>query len=111
MSQNGVSKIEKFLKSRGCDLRYVETQTFRHTDGFHSGQFYYVDVYSTGYGYYVKCKSEGKPRYYLCKNMRSLIPTEVLDFSQGSFVKQIEKYFPVIKYVFDEFVNISKGEE
>lgn len=94
MSQNGVSKIEKFLKSRGYDLRYVETQTFRHMDSFHSGQFYYVDVYSTGYGYYVKCKSEGKPMYYLCKNMRSLVPIEELDFSQGSFVKKIEKYFP-----------------
>ncbi len=94
MSQNGVNKIEKFLNSRGYDLRYVETQTFRHTDGFHSGQFYYVDVYSTRNGYYVKCKSEGKPRYYLCKNMRSLIPIEVLDFSQGAFVKRIGKHFP-----------------
>ncbi len=94
MSKNGVSKIERFLKSRGYSLRFVETQTFRHTDGFHSGQFYYVDVYSAGNGYYVKCKSEGKPRYYLCKNMRSLIPIEELDFSQGTFVEKIGKYFP-----------------
>lgn len=94
MSFNGVSKIEKFLKNRGYNLRFAETQTFRHTDGFHSGQFYYVDVYSAGNGYYVKCKSEGKPRYYLCKNLRSPVPIEVLDFSQDAFVKQIGKYFP-----------------
>ena len=94
MSFNGVSKIEKFLKSRGYDLRFVETQTFRHTDGFHSGQFYDVDVYSIENGYYVKCKSEGKPRYYLCKNLRSLVPIEMLDFSQGSFIKQMGEYFP-----------------
>ncbi len=93
MSSNGVSKIEKFLKSRGYDLRYVETQTFRHTDGFHSGRFYYVDVYSTGSDYYIKCKSEGKPRYYLCKNLKSLVPIEVLDFSQGTFVKRIGEHF------------------
>ena len=96
MSNNGISKIEKWLKGRGYYMTHVKTEMYRYQGGFHDGELYFIDIYRTSLGYYVKIKPHGKPRYYLCETYEDLRPISArgIGFSQTQFINQIDKYFP-----------------
>lgn len=91
--ENGIYKIEKWLKEKGYSVKYRGFQYYRYTDNFHiKDVFYAMSVYHVSNGLYIQCKDSGKPRYYLCEDL-STHPL-VIDFSQAHFLYQISQYFP-----------------
>lgn len=91
-----MTKIKKWLESRGYRCDYKEYETWRHNDSFHKGCLFSMELYSVSNGMYIRFKTSGKGLILLYKDEEAMKADRhcMLDFTQGSFIERAKGYFP-----------------
>lgn len=94
-----MKKIEKWLKDRGYTCRFIETELWRHTCGFHSGETYRVDLYRISNNMYIRAKEENKRLFYVYRNKDHMLTNcvDLLDFTQDGIINRAGHLFPPIE--------------